>query len=227
MVMTEQNDKIAHFMAISSFESIYCTTHDKQVLVWEMRTKYQWNRELFTRINGRDVRVQSLQAFILSEPDSVSLTIPHRVNVLWNSKPEVAELLEIYSPMKGPHHPLMPKVWMNLKLTVGNMSYETKECDSFTEAIWELSELIGSEITWLLQTCDHCNFSYSAFPGPTSDRDDLRCFRDEPEAFIQMQEKGKFASSEALNSGDYFVNVFHTCAAWHPKRSLVKVWPLP
>lgn len=217
--MTEQNDKMAHFMAISNFEAIYCTTQHKQLLVWEMRTKYQWNIEFFTRINGRDVRVKSLQDFILSEPDAVSLAIPHRVNVLWNNKPEVAELLEIYTPMKVPHHPLMPKVWMNLKLTVGNMSYETTECDHFTEAIWELSELIGSETKWVLQTCHSCNFSYPAFPGPVSDRDDLRCFRDEPEAFIQIQEKGKYASLEALNSGDYFVNVFHTCAAWQQIRS--------
>jgi hypothetical protein len=212
--MVPQIDSITHFVAVDNFEAVYRTTNGEQVLRWEMRTKHDWNRVFFTRVNNQDIQVRSLEAFVLLQPDCVALLIPHQVNVLWNNQSIVAELVEIFTPMRNKHESLAPKVWVNLKLTIGDLSYETVKCDSFSEAIWELNELVGLETIWWLQTCHHCKFSYSAFPGPTNDRNDLKCFRDEPKAFAEVQEKGKFASTEALNSGDYFVNVFHTCAAW-------------
>lgn len=212
MILQENN--LTHFIATSNFEAKYYSKHGERVLLWEMRTRFPWGREFFARMDGRDIRVRSLQEFMLSESDSISMVVPHHVNILWNGTREVAELSEIFAPMDGPLNPLMPKVWTNLRLTVGDMSYETTECDSFSEAIWELRELIGTKANWLLQTCCHCKFSYHAYHGPVNDRDDLRCFRDNPEAFAEIQKKGKFASIEALNSGDYFVNVFHSCAGW-------------
>lgn len=145
----------------------------------------------------------------------LSLSIPHTLYVLWNSVPKAAELVETFVP--APASPSFVNV--KLSLVVDGNVYETEACDTLTDAIWELDEAIGEEIEWLLQTCYDCLYSRPAFLTPVSDRDHMRCYRDVPEAFAEVRRQGKNASAEALHSGHYFVNVFHTCAAWQPGKS--------
>ena len=78
----------------------------------------------------------------------------------------------------------------------------------------ELDDIIDDVAVWHLKTCHGCKFSRPAFLWPVSDRDELRCYRDAPDALAELRSQGKFASSEALHAGEYFVNAFHRCSAW-------------
>jgi hypothetical protein len=200
-----------NFVAVSAFEAIYRTEQDEQTLIWESRISPDRKATLFTRIGNKEIRVGSIHEFVLEDSRCISMTVPHKVRVVWNGSPTAAELLEVFIP--APSDKLAP-VHIKVSLTIGDASYESVECDSLTEAVWELDEMIGPTVEWSLQTCFDCIFSWPAFLGPTSERDELRCYRDAPEAFEEIRAKSKFASQKAREAGHYFVNAFHTCAGW-------------
>ena len=205
-----------HFVAVSAFEAIYRTEQDEQTLIWESRTSPVGKTILFTRIDNNEIRAGSIHEFVFKDSQCISMTVPHMVHVVWNGFPVAAELLEVFVPARSDK---LAPVHIKVSLIVGDASYETVECDSLQDAVLELGEMIGPTVRWSLQTCFHCIFSWPAFLGPTSERDELRCYRDAPEAFEEIRTKSKFASQEAREAGHYFVNAFHTCAGWKPRRT--------
>jgi len=190
------------------------------MLLIEMRISAEGKILLFTVVNGQQIRSSSIQEFVLSHPDCLSLSIGHSVNILWNKAIERAELYEIYVPVHSGHNLIRVKV----RLIVGNTTHETEACETLTEAVMELKELTSPDAEWWIQTCHHCIYSYPAFLGPGwDDRDQLRCYRDTPDEFVQIHQKGqKFVSSDTMYAGNYFVHAFHTCAAWRKPKAIDK-----
>lgn len=208
--MSETSPLPDTFRAFSSFNKfwvIHHTEQGEQILLWESRTTAGEKRVLHTIFEGQVVRVNSLDEFLLANPECLSLSIPHDVKVLWNGESQFAKLTEILSLRAD-------RVVMKLCLVIGGTTYLTEECDSLTDAIWELDKIIGEKTEWWLQACYHCIYSRPAFLFPVSDRDEMRCYRDVPEAFEEVKRLGKFAGISALQAGHYFVDAFHACAAW-------------
>ena len=209
---TTQNFVAAHF-----FEATYQSAHGDQLILIETRTRHDNSTLVFTMIDGQPVRASSIPDLVLSRSDCISLSISHVVPMLWNSAPLKGQLIEVFHPTPNGSH------WsVTLKLTIDDVTYNTSPCISLTEAMFELQTLIEKsvpDLKWSLRTCLECKYSFPAFLGPSSDRDELKCYRDASEALTERQQKHKFASSEALNAGAYFVNAFHRCAAWQPSDS--------
>jgi hypothetical protein len=172
------------------------------------RAKGQWI--VFTKVGGQLARYDSLQELVLKQPNCRALIISHTLNILWNDTVHKATLYEILSPSEKKSG----LVTVKLRLEVNDKEYETEECDSLTEARRHLVE-ISSPVTFQLQICADCCHSWPAVTGPGwDDRDELACYRDAPDAEAELVEKGKFASDEAAGAGEFFVNAFHSCAAW-------------
>ena len=207
-------DLIRSFSSFNKFWAIHCTEQGEQTLLWESRTTTDEKFTLYTVLDGQEVRVNSISEFLFAHPKCLSLSIPHDIQVLWDGKSQSAELTEDFSLQSEPS-----SVVIKLCLVIGNSRYETEECDTLTDAIWELGEIIDGDIKWWVQTCYHCIYSRPAFLVPMSDRDELRCYRDVPDAFEEVKHRGKFADASALHAGHYFVNAFHSCAAWKPHES--------
>jgi hypothetical protein len=89
-----------------------------------------------------------------------------------------------------------------------------------TDAYVELQEITELVARWWLCTCFDCKYSGHARDYCLSDRE-YWCYRDVPDAYAEIAAKGKYASQEARFAGDYFVDAFHTCAAWQPYRAVV------
>lgn len=197
------------FISVHTYYARYRTQQSEQIILLETRTKSDRSRQIFTIINDEQVRATSIQALLLMRPDCKSLSISHEVSVVWDNSIKNATLIEIFSISQS-----LGQVSVSLVLEIDGISYSTSECVSFTEAVDELREITGHDKVWRLQTCFDCRFSRPAFLDPTDDREELRCYRDAPEAFEDVQARSKFASQEALSAGDYFVDAFHKCAGW-------------
>ena len=206
-----------NFVAAHAFEAMYQSTQGEQLILIETRTGLDASTLLFTMIDDQPVRASSIPDLILLRSDCISLSISHIVPILWNDVPSKGQLTEVFLPT-----PNGTRWSVKLNLAIGNATYEAPPCISLTEAMWELQTVTETAIpnlTWSLQTCLECRYSYPAFLGPSSDRDELRCYRDAPEALTERQQKHKFASWEALTAGAYFVSAFHRCAAWQANFS--------
>ncbi|MBN1120794.1 MAG: hypothetical protein JXJ17_06920 [Anaerolineae bacterium] len=210
--MYDQSPYTQNFVSVSFFEAIYETDHAKQVLLWESRTDAQGKTTLFTVLDKQEVRVGSLQEFLLSQRINTTLSIRHSVNIILNSVSKKAELVEYFmTTSETPPH----KVQTKLTLVVDDREYKTEECDTLTDAMWELHEIVGEDVEWSLCTCYDCFYCSQAFNSPRyDDRDGYRCYREDQIALNEVRQKHKFASADALLSGHYFVHAFHTCAAW-------------
>jgi hypothetical protein len=141
------------------------------------------------------------------------LSIPHTIHMLWNGEVKQAEVTEIFRPRPNVGHSLFAA--LQLRLVIEGRKYETSLCNTLQDAVWELQEITEAKADWWLRTCYHCQYAGQARDYATSDRE-YWCYRDVPDAFAEIQAKGKYASREALYAGSYFVNAFHVCAAWRP-----------
>lgn len=200
-------DSFRAFSSFNKFWAIHRTEQGEQTLLWESRTTVDRKRMLYTIFDDQVVRVNSINEFLFAYPKCLSLSIPHDVKVLWNGESQFAKLTETFSLQAD-------RVVMKLCLVIGGTTYLTEDCDSLTDAIWELDEIIGDQIKWWLQTCYDCIYSRPAFLFPVSDRDEMRCYRDVPDAFEEVKRQGKFASISSLQAGHYFIDAYHACAAW-------------
>lgn len=205
----------SNFVSTAVFEADYATADGVETLCIEVRTYIKklnasQTQMLFTMIDGREVRVSSIFDLILLDKKCLSLSIPHSVMIEWNNKSKRAILTEIYIPNHGPQ---LGKT-IKLLLSVDGNLFETSSNDVLQDAFEELNELIAPQKASRLKICYQCNFSYPKLPGRQDERENLQCFRDNLEYFDEVKEAKKFASDKALNSGDFFVNAFHTCAAW-------------
>jgi hypothetical protein len=208
-----------NFMAASSFEATYRTDQGEQTLILEVRRTPDQGLLLFTVVDGQPVRVNSIHSFILTHPACRALSIPHTVGVLWNGTHKRAEFLEVYAPAPDPDPTY--RVSIEAALTIEGTTYKSEACATLSEAMAELRDAIGPETDWWLLTCYHCDFQQPAFRFLVDDRDEMRCYRDAPEAlFVEAKRRGKGASDEALYAGHYYVNAFHTCAAWRRRNPL-------
>ena len=204
-------DPTRTFASFNKFWAICHTEQGEQTLLWESRITVDQKHDFYTIFDDQEVHVNSINDFLFTHPKCLSLSVPHDVQVLWNGKSQFAKLTEIFSLQ-----PEKPSVVIRLSLDISDLSYLTGECDALTDAIWELEEIIGESTKWWIQTCYHCAYSRPAFLVPMSDRDEMRCYRDAPEAYKEVKLRGKFASTIALHAGHYFVSAFHSCAAWKP-----------
>lgn len=210
-----------NFVSVSVYNALYETEQGEQEIVLELRVKSDRSKQLFTIIDSQHIYSDSIQALLLARPNCKLISISHSIVLVWNEEKKNATLVEAFC--KDKH---TSKLCVILKMTCEGLTYETSECDTLSDAISELHELTGQSITWHLQTCYDCRLSDLAFLGPTDERDELRCYRDAPEALQEeVETKYKFASLEALNSGVYFVSAFHRCAAWKPMRPWLKYRP--
>jgi hypothetical protein len=209
-----------NFVGVYVFEAVCETGLGAETLLIESRISASGKLLLFTVVNGQPMRGGSIQDLVLSYPQCLSLSIGHTLHISWNNAHKKAEVYEIYVPSHSKHNMINMKV----RLHIDHMSYETEECETLTEAIGELKTLTGPQIAWWFQTCHHCLYSYPAFRGPGwDDRDHLRCYRDAPNELVQVQQKGqKFVDFDTMYAGSYFVNAFHTCAAWQPPTAGAK-----
>ncbi|MBX3065730.1 MAG: hypothetical protein KF726_22320 [Anaerolineae bacterium] len=199
------------FVSTHWYDAIYETPVEQISIIFEERIQADRSSLIFTRLNdGREIRASSIPDLVITNIDCISLSIKHEISVWWNGKTEKGQLEETFARSQEDSS----NTSVTLVLNVRAGQYTTTACESFTEAMFELHNITPQEISWRLQTCFDCKFSYPAFTDPTSDRDELQCHRDAPLAFQEVQTKGKYASLAALHAGDYFVNAFHTCAAW-------------
>lgn len=202
----------ATFVAATAFEATCRTERGVEHLLVESRMTADRQTTVFTKVGGRPIRAGSIYELIAQVPGCLSIANHHRVPVLWNGVQRKAELIEEFVTTADTSQ----LIQVVLRLTLDGVTYETEPCITLTDALLELGDVIGSHVTWRLQTCYHCLYSFAAYPGPSSDRDELRCYRDAPEAFEEIYHHGKFASQEALHAGAYAMNAFHTCVAWEP-----------
>jgi hypothetical protein len=200
-----------NFTAFSIYEATYRTEQGEDTILLEFRTMPNEQQVLFTVIDNKQIRADSIHELVYSLPSLVSLGIPHSVRLLWNGNIKLAKLIETFRPSQDIEYPSFAS--LQLRLVVDNKTYETALCNTLQDAIWELQEMTEAEAAWWLRTCYHCQYSGQARDYALSDRE-FWCYRDVPDAFAEIQAKGKYASREARQAGRYFVNAFHACAAW-------------
>ncbi len=205
-----------NFVGVSAVEAVYHAAQVSHRLLLELRRSADGTMRLFTEIGGQQIQARSIHEFILARSDCKSLAIPHRVRVLWQGVPRVADLLEVFIP----RHDEAANIHVQLRLDMEGSTYETEPCATLSDAVRELRERFPADTEWWLQTCHHCAYSSPFLLGPGwDDRDDLQCYRDAREALAEVRWMGKFAGYDTLHAGDYFVNAFHTCAAWRPSTA--------
>ena len=153
-----------NFVAVSVCDAIYKTQQGDQSIILESRAKADRTETIFTIIGGQEVRAGSIQELVLKRSDCISLTIEHAISVVWNGVLKTAVLYEIFIHDKN--NPAYPPV--KIILSVDNTPYETSECDSFSEAMFDLHDVTRPIAEWRLVTCYDCKYSYPAFSGPHS-----------------------------------------------------------
>ena len=205
-----------NFVSASVCQAEYTTIHGTQTLVIETRTYMKRINEsqtqrLFTMIDEEAVQVPSLIDLVLRDAECSSLSIPHSVVIELNGVTQRAMLTEIYTP----HHGDNMNWSIKLLLAFDKQIFETEQNDCLQDAFVELGELVGSRDALWVKICYQCNYVHVKRSGIQDEREDLQCFRDSPpQLFEEAKRRLKFASAEAWASGDFFVNAFHTCAAW-------------
>jgi hypothetical protein len=213
-----------NFVSAAVFEAVYTTARGTQMLLIETRTYMKkmngsQTQSLFTVIDGVAVREQSLYDLVLRDPECQSLSIPHSLGIEWNGATKSALLTEVLVPYHGPKPGR--SVSVKLLFSVDNQFFETELNDTLQDAFIELDEQMGSSDALWFKVCYQCHYGYPKLEGPQDERENLQCFRDSPpEHFEEAKRLGKFATAAARQSGDYFVNAFHTCAAWKRHQPL-------
>lgn len=210
--MAETSPEKQNFIAAKVYEAVFKTQQAEEIITLELRTRSDRTTTLFTVIDNQETRAASIPSLLLIRPDCISLSIAHTLDVQWNDVRKKCTLTEIFLP-EWDNRSFVP---LKIALMVDDETYLTSVGISFTEVMSDLHDVIRPRINWRLVTCYDCKYSRPAFLGPTSDRDELRCFRDTPTAFRQIEQTAKFVSGELLHAGDYFVDAFHRCAAWPP-----------
>ncbi len=201
-----------NFVSSHVQEAVYRTEHEEQIVLLESRQSPTEEEILFTIINGQEFRASSIHELVYALPSLVSLSLSHSVRLLWNGFIKKAVLVEIFTPSHTQRPPLAD---LQLRLIIDDKSFQTTACDTLQDAVWELHELIGDEVKWWLYTCYSCQYSGYARDYLVSDRQ-YWCYRDVPEAVSEIQAIGRAHRLRARWSGAYFVDAFHTCAAWRP-----------
>jgi hypothetical protein len=212
----EMNEVYKNFIGANNFIAIYNTLTDTLLLLCESRVLADGQQVFYTNVDGSEIYANSIHDFVRNDTKCISLSIEHPVYV--GSKGETNEAILTEQFIRAENDNIAP-IHFKTILSIGDKLYESDECDTLTDSIEELLEILGKDQRCRLQICHCCNFSWPAFLHPVSERDELRCFRDAPvDLFEEVLAKGKFASKNARFSGHYYVNAFHRCAAWQPIR---------
>jgi hypothetical protein len=212
--MQSSPDYLRSFADFHVCEATCRVDQREEVILLESRTT-AWEEEfLFAVIDGKPFHVHSIHELVHTVPSLVSLSVQHDIRVLWNGVIKKAKLVETFRPKWSVDHP--PIASVELTLVVDNNTYQTTPSDSFTEAYIELHELTPEELDWKVCTCYDCKYSGQARDYSNNDRE-YWCYRDVPDAFAEIQAKGKYASQQARFAGMYYAKTFHTCMAWQPR----------
>ena len=199
------------FMSVRAYRGQYETADGAQPLILEQRLLPDGEMRVFTVLAGQPVRARSIQALMLERPEWVALRLAHTVDVLWKGRRHLAELEEAYLRAPG----FSAHLAVALCLRIGGEVVATELCDTLSEALAELQALGAAGGGYRPVICHSCALSRPSLTAPGwDDRDDHQCFRDTPEAYASIGGDGRPVRGWGLHGGDYFVNAFHTCAAW-------------
>jgi len=106
---------------------------------------------------------------------------------------------------------------LKIRLIRDNLQFESEASDTLTDAICDIQEEVEPDVDLWLMTCFHCKFAGHALNYLVGDRE-FWCYRDAPEAFEDVLKRGKSAKMSSRFAGAFFVNAFHTCAAWELRQ---------
>jgi|SRR5579872_2843046 len=206
-------------MACASFnkwEALYYTDQSCERITLEMRVTRQ-ERLILAAIGEQSVGARSIQELVALRPDCRELSISHALTLLLNGERKAATLLERF--MRDETKP--GSVGRQIILTVDKNRFESRICNSLTEAMFSLDDTLGASNKWWLQICFDCRFSREAKFVPLDDRDLLVCYRNFPDKLSQIEqlEDSHNDISPLSDQGHFFVNAFHCCGAWKEKRS--------
>lgn len=209
-----------HFVQTSVYEGnvVFQNGKDFKILI-ESRMTWDAIVVLYTKIGEDTYRVESIEELVSSVPKIKSIEIPHKVYLSIDGEMVVANLTEVFSSGgRGNKKPIIFQV----KLIIMEKVYRTSDCETLTDAIWELDEIMSQDLKkgWRLFSCYDCRFSYFARSYLNSDRM-YWCSRDvSTKDLEEIESKGKFASQKSLFAGVYYVDAFHYCAAWTAKKPI-------
>ena len=192
-----------------------CQRNGKEELILiESRQSELEKTLVFTVVDGKQIRIGSMLELVQSLPLLESLSMRHIIRVLWNNEFRDAELVETLVPSRVADDTSLPS--LKLALVLEGKTYETTLCDVLTDAYIEMHEMTEDVAAWRWCTCFCCRYARHARFYSNSDRQ-YWCYRDVPDALAEIEAKGKSASSESRFAGNYYVDAFHTCAAWQPR----------
>ncbi len=206
-------------MACASFnmwEALYFGEQSCEAITIEMRVTPQ-NRLVFAVIDKEPAEARSIQELVAERPDCREISMSHALKLILNGEAKAASLVERF--IRDQTRPGL--VGRQLVLTVDERRFESQICNSLTEAMFSLDDMLGSSAKWWLTICFDCRFSREARFVPLDDRDFLVCYRDFPNQLSQIEqlEDSRKDATQLSDGGHFFVNAFHSCAAWKEKRS--------
>jgi hypothetical protein len=210
--MEKLPENAAHFVSSHIQEAVYKTEYEEQIILLESRQFPTEEELLFTIVNDQEFRVPSIHELVYALPSLMSLSLSHSIRLFWNGVIKKATFIEIFTPSRTQRPPLAD---LQIKLAIDDKSFQTTICDTLQDAIWELHDLTRTEAEWRLYTCYHCQYSGQARDYLVGDRQ-YWCYRDVPDAIAEIKARGKPIRSETRWAGAYYVDAFHTCAAWRP-----------
>lgn len=208
--MEDNSQYWRHFVLSRHYFARVVNGEGTEKIVIEERANALDEFEIYAIVKGEPIRARFFEEFAASLPGMRRLEIPHRIELVWDGEIRKADFIEVFKrSAEGDGHAMIE---FSVVLKVGDNSYATEACDTLQDAIWELEETISHRATWRIRSCYHCFYSGHARFYATSDRE-YWCYRDIPD-FPEWKSDWKGATPSERSSGHFYVNAFHTCAAW-------------
>lgn len=198
----------------SSFNLLYANCevgHQSARISIETRINASGEELFFTKINQVEYIAGSIFELMRKIPSIKSIRIYRNVSALWKEDLTSIELIEAFRLSQALEEET--SISYQLYVSIENEKYSTGICETLTDAIWELQEILSPISQFWLCTCFHCFFAHHPLDYMNTDRL-YWCYRDVPEAMSEINAKGKAASPASWFAGTYYVNAFHTCAGW-------------
>lgn len=210
--MNDAPDNWNRFISSRYYRAKYKSDSGEEEIIIEVRANAIDEFKFFSIVMGEKIVASYLMQFAMLLPNLISLEIPHSLQVMWSNNIYEAQLLEIFQVTETDSD--SKSCTLRLELKVDQQVFQTEPCDTLQDAVWELDGLIGDQIQWQLRTCFHCYFSGHARDYITGDRE-YWCYRDSS-IYPERRNQWKSVDPKIRFDADFYVNAFHTCAAWRP-----------